>query len=76
MARLNRLNGLAFSNVDFPEQAGPISTVASGAHVLGQSCQDVGLSGNGGQTKKMREKMMINIDETLTEFIKLLKIGM
>ena len=28
-----RLNGLAFSNVDFPEQAGPISTVASGAHV-------------------------------------------
>ena len=47
-----RLNGLAFSNVDFPEQAGPISTVASGAHVLGQSCQDVGLPGNGGQTKK------------------------
>jgi len=50
-----RLNGSAFSNVDFPEQAGPISTVASGAHVLGQSCQDVGLSGNGGQIKKKNE---------------------
>ena len=61
----------------FPNKLGPSVQSPQGLMFLAKVAKTWGcLEMVDRPKKKMREKMMINIDETLTEFIKLLKIGM